>query len=81
MCRDLPPDGILDALRDENMYDPRQRIEIVSDKSYYMPQLLSVANAKTQPSDQKDQSGKANNLAGNANKTDLMPSSPTTVVV
>ncbi|CAM6085283.1 unnamed protein product [Calypogeia fissa] len=81
--RDLSPDGILEALNDENMYDPRQRIEIVSDKSYYMPQLLSVASAKIYPSPQKGSSGKGNPLGnlGETAKSDLMSSSPTTVVV
>ncbi|KAL2609880.1 hypothetical protein R1flu_028453 [Riccia fluitans] len=40
--RDLEPAGILNALRDENMYDPRQRIEVAQDKANYMPQLLST---------------------------------------
>jgi glycerol-3-phosphate dehydrogenase (NAD+) len=35
--RNAPPGAILQALRDENMYDPRHRIEM---DAVYIPQLL-----------------------------------------
>ena len=38
--READAEAILEALRDENMYDPRRRIEIVQDKAIYLPQLL-----------------------------------------
>lgn len=38
--RECPVKAILQALRDENMYDPRFRIEVAQEKTCYMPQLL-----------------------------------------
>jgi glycerol-3-phosphate dehydrogenase (NAD+) len=35
--RNAPPSAVLQALRDENMYDPRHRIEM---DEVYIPQLL-----------------------------------------
>ncbi|EFJ15326.1 hypothetical protein SELMODRAFT_271048 [Selaginella moellendorffii] len=43
--RECSPEAILQALRDENMYDPRRRIEAAQGKDCYMPQLLG--NVKT----------------------------------
>ncbi|BAB86423.1 glycerol-3-phosphate dehydrogenase-like protein [Oryza sativa Japonica Group] len=38
--RELPPDSILQAIRDETMYDPRERIEMAQGHSLYRPSLL-----------------------------------------
>ncbi|KAH7279366.1 hypothetical protein KP509_37G016400 [Ceratopteris richardii] len=38
--REASAESILEALRDENMYDPRRRIEIAQSKGFYLPQLL-----------------------------------------
>ncbi|KAI5081138.1 hypothetical protein GOP47_0004321 [Adiantum capillus-veneris] len=38
--REATSEAILEALRDENMYDPRRRIEIAQNKGFYLPQLL-----------------------------------------
>lgn len=38
--RECEPEAILDTLRDQNMYDPRQRIVRVSGKSCYIAKLL-----------------------------------------
>ncbi|MCO5552416.1 hypothetical protein L7F22_005927 [Adiantum nelumboides] len=38
--REASAEAILEALRDENMYDPRRRIEIAQNKGFYLPQLL-----------------------------------------
>ncbi|KAJ7532334.1 hypothetical protein O6H91_14G083200 [Diphasiastrum complanatum] len=40
--RECPPSAILDALRDETMYDPRRRIEVAQNKACYIPQLLQT---------------------------------------
>ncbi|KAJ7554386.1 hypothetical protein O6H91_06G138100 [Diphasiastrum complanatum] len=42
--RDAPPSAILEALRDENMYDPGRRIEIAMNKACYIPQILQTAD-------------------------------------
>ncbi|XP_010269672.1 PREDICTED: probable glycerol-3-phosphate dehydrogenase [NAD(+)] 1, cytosolic [Nelumbo nucifera] len=38
--REIPSQAILQALRDETMYDPRDRIEIAQSHSFYRPSLL-----------------------------------------
>ena len=38
--RELPSEGILEALRDETMNDPRDRIEIAQSHAFYKPSLL-----------------------------------------
>lgn len=38
--RELPTEAILQAIRDESMYDPRERIEIAQSHSLYRPTLL-----------------------------------------
>lgn len=38
--RERSPIDILQALRDENMNDPRDRIEIAQSHAFYMPSLL-----------------------------------------
>ncbi|GJN17434.1 hypothetical protein PR202_gb04497 [Eleusine coracana subsp. coracana] len=38
--RELPADSILQAIRDETMYDPRERIEMAQGHSLYRPSLL-----------------------------------------
>jgi glycerol-3-phosphate dehydrogenase (NAD+) len=40
ILRDLPSEAILQALRDENMNDPRDRIEIAQSHAFYRPSLL-----------------------------------------
>jgi glycerol-3-phosphate dehydrogenase (NAD+) len=40
MHRDRPADSILQAIRDETMYDPRERIEMAHGHSLYRPSLL-----------------------------------------
>lgn len=40
MCRDLSTASILQALRDESMYDPRDRIEMAQSHALYRPSLL-----------------------------------------
>ncbi|XP_051146581.1 probable glycerol-3-phosphate dehydrogenase [NAD(+)] 1, cytosolic [Andrographis paniculata] len=40
IVRELPSEGILQALRDETMYDPRDRIEIAQSSAIYRPSLL-----------------------------------------
>ncbi|KAJ7539315.1 hypothetical protein O6H91_11G086900 [Diphasiastrum complanatum] len=40
--RECPPAAILDALRDETMYDPRRRIEVAQNKACCIPQLLQT---------------------------------------
>ncbi|KAK9154785.1 hypothetical protein Sjap_002265 [Stephania japonica] len=40
ITRELPPQGILQALRDETMNDPRDRIEIAQTHAFYRPSLL-----------------------------------------
>ena len=39
-CRELSTEGILQALRDETMNDPRDRIEIAQSHAFYRPSLL-----------------------------------------
>lgn len=46
--RESTSEAILEALRDENMYDPRRRIEVAQDKAHYMPQLLRYPKSKRQ---------------------------------
>lgn len=38
--REFPPQAILEALRDETMHDPRERIEIAQTHAFYRPFLL-----------------------------------------
>ncbi|XP_004303079.1 PREDICTED: probable glycerol-3-phosphate dehydrogenase [NAD(+)] 1, cytosolic [Fragaria vesca subsp. vesca] len=38
--REFPPEAILEALRDETMHDPRERIEIAQTHAFYKPFLL-----------------------------------------
>ncbi|XP_061997582.1 probable glycerol-3-phosphate dehydrogenase [NAD(+)] 2, cytosolic [Rosa rugosa] len=38
--REFPPQAILEALRDETMHDPRERIEIAQTHAFYKPFLL-----------------------------------------
>lgn len=38
--REVGPQAILQALRDETLYDPRERIEVVRSISFYKPSLL-----------------------------------------
>jgi glycerol-3-phosphate dehydrogenase (NAD+) len=38
--RELSTEAILQAIRDESMYDPRERIEIAQSHSLYRPTLL-----------------------------------------
>ncbi|KAI8545903.1 hypothetical protein RHMOL_Rhmol07G0073300 [Rhododendron molle] len=40
ITRELPTDAILQALRDETMHDPRERIEIAQSHVFYRPSLL-----------------------------------------
>uniref|UniRef100_B6TIZ1 Glycerol-3-phosphate dehydrogenase [NAD(+)] n=1 Tax=Zea mays TaxID=4577 RepID=B6TIZ1_MAIZE len=40
IMRDRPADSILQAIRDETMYDPRERIEMAQGHSLYRPSLL-----------------------------------------
>ncbi|KAL5229010.1 hypothetical protein ABZP36_017275 [Zizania latifolia] len=40
VSRELPPDSILQAIRDETMYDPRERIEMAKSHSLYRPSIL-----------------------------------------
>ncbi|CAA0837921.1 Glycerol-3-phosphate dehydrogenase [Striga hermonthica] len=40
ILREMPPEGILQALRDETMNDPRERIEIAQSYAIYKPSLL-----------------------------------------
>ncbi|XP_066309829.1 probable glycerol-3-phosphate dehydrogenase [NAD(+)] 2, cytosolic isoform X2 [Miscanthus floridulus] len=40
ITRDRPADSILQAIRDETMYDPRERIEMAQGHSLYRPSLL-----------------------------------------
>lgn len=40
ICRELNPRDILQALRDETMNDPRERIEIGQSHAFYRPSLL-----------------------------------------
>lgn len=41
--RDSGPQAILQALRDENSYDPRERIEVGRSISFYKPSLLGIS--------------------------------------
>ena len=44
MCgRESGPEVILQALRDETLYDPRERIEVTRNVSIYKPSLLGTA--------------------------------------
>ncbi|CAO2820867.1 unnamed protein product [Amaranthus hypochondriacus] len=40
ITRDFPSQAILQALRDETMHDPRERIEIAQSHAFYIPSLL-----------------------------------------
>lgn len=40
ILRDFPPDAILQAMREESMNDPRDRIEIAQSHAFYRPSLL-----------------------------------------
>lgn len=40
IARDFPCQAILQALRDETMHDPRERIEIAQSHAFYIPSLL-----------------------------------------
>ncbi|KAJ7949273.1 Glycerol-3-phosphate dehydrogenase [NAD(+)] [Quillaja saponaria] len=40
LVREFPPQAILQALRDETMNDPRERIEIAQTHAFYLPSLL-----------------------------------------
>ncbi|XP_030465700.1 probable glycerol-3-phosphate dehydrogenase [NAD(+)] 1, cytosolic [Syzygium oleosum] len=40
ILREFPPEAILQALRDESMNDPRDRIEIAQSHAFYRPSLL-----------------------------------------
>lgn len=40
LFRESPPQAILEALRDETMNDPRDRIQIAQSHVYYRPSLL-----------------------------------------
>jgi len=42
VCRELATDSILQAIRDESMYDPRERIEMAQRQSLYRPSLLGL---------------------------------------
>ncbi|OEL37815.1 putative glycerol-3-phosphate dehydrogenase [NAD(+)] 2, cytosolic [Dichanthelium oligosanthes] len=42
--RDLPTNSILQAIRDESMYDPRERIEMAQRQSLFRPSLLGLPN-------------------------------------
>jgi len=42
--RELATDSILQAIRDESMYDPRERIEMAQRQSLYRPSLLGLPN-------------------------------------
>ena len=44
VCRELATDSILQAIRDESMYDPRERIEMAQRQSLYRPSLLGLPN-------------------------------------
>jgi glycerol-3-phosphate dehydrogenase (NAD+) len=41
-CRELATDSILQAIRDESMYDPRERIEMSQRQCLYRPSLLGL---------------------------------------
>jgi len=40
ICRELTARDILQALRDETMNDPRERIEMAQSHAFYRPSLL-----------------------------------------
>lgn len=42
ITRDAPSQAILQALRDETMNDPRERIEIAHSRAFYIPSLLGT---------------------------------------
>jgi hypothetical protein len=48
-CRDLGTNSILQAIRDESMYDPRERIEMAQRQSLYRPSLLGLPKGDTKP--------------------------------
>lgn len=40
LCREVSSEAILEALRDETMNDPRDRIELAHNHTFYRPSLL-----------------------------------------
>uniref|UniRef100_A0ACD5T900 Uncharacterized protein n=1 Tax=Avena sativa TaxID=4498 RepID=A0ACD5T900_AVESA len=47
--REVGTNSILQAIRDESMYDPRERIEMAQRQSLYRPSLLGLPKGDTKP--------------------------------